>query len=303
MAAPNWRLAGEGNANIVLTYMGEDPNMKGLALRYAKGKSSKQHDQSLDETLDSKVEDIIWGGVVPSEAQLIQALGGKCSEAQATAMHSVKFIKHVLGQDHLLGPFAKTMAGVPVRLPQDAADVLSAAGVKAEAGTPVLLVPNTTSLEQAEMPAGAKPEGPVICMELKMKWGFLPSSPYIVPGPGSAIKKVLRQATLKDVLHNWPQQLQPVMDFEEAGVAEHVVNRHTRNLTGERAFFHHGRASLHRSAHRCRFSNGKERRLGTCCSSAPSKPPATMVALIGLHLVSVIAPWTRRTTWINCREF
>eukprot|EP00955_Chlamydomonas_euryale_P079690 363330-Chlamydomonas_euryale.AAC.7 len=118
---------------------------------------------------------------------------------QVCAMRASQFIKNVL-EPHL-GRFART--GVPIKLPAEASAVLSArCSVDAPAGSPVILMRNQASLAAVArgLPAGLSLKGAILCLEVKLKWGFLPFSPLLDDGPGGRLKRTVPRFLLHQLL-------------------------------------------------------------------------------------------------------
>ncbi|GAX86099.1 hypothetical protein CEUSTIGMA_g13512.t1 [Chlamydomonas eustigma] len=218
----DWRVAGEGNANMVLTYTGASTALQGCALRVPKHlplENSAQELLQADRPLGHIIEETIWGDVLPSVHKLMVEqqpshepiehahAAEPIGHAHALMLRQMMYIERVLKP--LMGA-CYAQSGVPVKLPSEAAVVLKGCGVPAEAGQPAMLLNDATSLASVakvlkHKDLRAKLTGPVLCMELKPKWGFLPSTKHMSE-PAAHVNGVVPRFTqhqlLKAMMHN-----------------------------------------------------------------------------------------------------
>eukprot|EP00798_Chlamydomonas_sp_ICE-L_P020826 gene20826-27656_t len=187
--ASDWKLKGEGNANIILSYVGVESGLVGYVVRVRKLWCEKEmKEQTAERRTKKLVEEAVWKGVLKS--------AGDASDKD------LEFVTDYLAP--LLGPQA-VHPGVQVVAPEGAVKFLENMGVISRGKDdpavdyPALLLPDHTVFSPTAFPKGWKPSGATICVELKPKCGFMPSDcPYLAPE--SEIKRTVPRFAMHQVL-------------------------------------------------------------------------------------------------------
>ncbi|GLC39897.1 hypothetical protein PLESTM_000963800 [Pleodorina starrii] len=168
----SWQLKGQGAANLVFAYCGDDPRLLGHVLRVRKPSAH----------VPSAIDRFLWNGV-------LDAANGCAINSELEYMANV--MAPLLGQDHVF-------PGVPVPVPGEIRSLLAAAGGGGGSGGrgnagggrggggggsgnsssgissfPALIQPDHTTFHCAVAP-GYVGVGPAVCLEIKPKWGLHP---------------------------------------------------------------------------------------------------------------------------------
>ncbi|KAL4859475.1 Inositol-pentakisphosphate 2-kinase [Chlorella vulgaris] len=176
-----WSLKGEGNANWVFSYAGTSPNLVGKVLRVRKPKPPPEPEHLA-------LEDAVWGPVLGNRA----AADGSDSAADRERAYVQLLLAPLLGPQHIplqqqVYPSLKFLqrllhcSGCLWSLPDGKVGV---AGVAAP--LPAVLMPDVTLLP-ASSPSGTSGSvaegaaGPVVCIELKPKCGFINTCSTVHP--------------------------------------------------------------------------------------------------------------------------
>mmetsp|Transcript_8718 Transcript_8718/g.18555 ORF Transcript_8718/g.18555 Transcript_8718/m.18555 type:complete len:584 (-) Transcript_8718:244-1995(-) len=221
-----WALHGEGNANVVLSYVGASPQLSGFVLRVSKRLKKQGSPAKLqlsgdvaksdtvpaqpatathaDSLLNDLVEDAIWQGILPAIAST-----GAAQQSISTVSRQTTYIQHHLGP--ILGE-QYINVGVPVQLPPGAAKALRDVGFEAQDGQPCMLLRDQTSLKSVAPPAGFEPCSLPVCVEIKPKSGVLPAlrPPGLLPRlpvtPAARLKAVVPRYPMHQLLKREAKQ-------------------------------------------------------------------------------------------------
>lgn len=145
--AAAWRVKGEGAANLVLAYCGDNPHLHGVILRVRKKHTAKT--ASLDQA--------IWAG----------AMQWSQDPVERELAYVVNVVAPRLGDLHVY-------PGVPCPFPRGLLPLVGHSDEAALKGSAVaLLLPDHTTF--SAVPPNYRPAGPTVCLEIKPKCGFLPA--------------------------------------------------------------------------------------------------------------------------------
>ncbi|KAG2486057.1 hypothetical protein HYH03_015263 [Edaphochlamys debaryana] len=163
----DWELKGQGAANVVFGYAGDDPSLRGHVLRVRKATAH----------VASPIDQLVWAGVV--EANDGCAVSRELSYIQGV-MAPLMGSKYVFPGSPI--PLPESL--LPLLAPAGAdhahggkdngAEVHSTAAPPAGEAFPALLMPDHTTLKAGKAPAGFVGVGPTVCFEMKPKWGLTP---------------------------------------------------------------------------------------------------------------------------------
>ena len=201
-----WRVAGEGNANIVLSpppdaddSLVKHPHINGMHIVIIPQSSLNQAGTVLRVSkrqthgpLVDELEDYLWSST----------LGPLPHDELSALKRQVAYVERVLGP--LLGPsLTLPSAGVLCSLPQEAAEALSATHPWLVEGTPAILMQNASTMprnfSRGDVPL-ASPSS-CLCVEIKPKWGTMPGPNFFLPpGPGSDLKRKVPRFKLHQML-------------------------------------------------------------------------------------------------------
>ncbi|GIL63240.1 hypothetical protein Vafri_17343 [Volvox africanus] len=152
----DWQLKGEGAANMVFAYCGDDPTLRGHVLRVRK--SSAHTASAVDRALWSSVLGAISG--IQLELEYVSAL-----------------MAPMLGHEYVF-------PGVPVPIPGELhaamgsesvseTNAAAASSSSSSSNLPAVILPDHTTF-QSKVALGYKGVGPTVCLEIKPKWGLDP---------------------------------------------------------------------------------------------------------------------------------
>ncbi|GLI70954.1 hypothetical protein VaNZ11_016053 [Volvox africanus] len=150
----DWQLKGQGAANMVFSYCGDDPTLRGHVLRVRK---SSAHTASA-------VDQVLWGSVL-----------GTISGIQLELEYMSALMAPMLGHEYVF-------PGVPVPIPgelhaamgsETVSETNAAATSSSSSSLPAVILPDHTTF-QSKVAHGYKGVGPTICLEIKPKWGLDP---------------------------------------------------------------------------------------------------------------------------------
>ncbi|EFJ46985.1 hypothetical protein VOLCADRAFT_105293 [Volvox carteri f. nagariensis] len=144
-----WQLRGQGAANVVFGYCGDDPKLRGYVLRVRKPSAH----------VASDVDRILWDGILHSASDTY--------DIQYELEYVANIMAPLLGHEYVF-------PGVPTPLPLELREVL---GSGAGSHLPALLLPDHTTFHSKAAP-GYTAVGPAICLEIKPKWGLDPRRPH-----------------------------------------------------------------------------------------------------------------------------
>lgn len=179
---------GEGNANVVFEYGGADPKLVGKVLRVR-----KLHDSPAPCTALDNLEHNLWQGAFTLSQDDFQNSHNYVNEHLSTVLgkqyiHTGEVIKVPL--DLQTGWRPGSHDAEHVEHPEWSHAVIDAAA-------PAVLLPDLTSFPKS-LAEQHVAQGPVVCIEVKPKCGFLPTAVAIAPA--HAIKHVAPRFLLHQTL-------------------------------------------------------------------------------------------------------
>jgi len=195
--AANWAYIAEGALNLTCGYVGSEDALRGCVLRVRKRNEEATGGKESDSNPWSESLRFIESKVVPW-------LGSRYVHRSMPVDFPDGFIEALA---------AKIEGARPVKRRKHSLDFSVQTGL--------LMVNNTI------IPEGKVGE-PTVCFELKVKWGFLPSSPFIT----HEIKKTVDRFTLHQKLKNTKQKVDSLSNYNPLDLFSFEPERIMKALRG-----------------------------------------------------------------------